>query len=81
MPLGDLTTPLRALIASQKQRTFVKPEEASDEDALGILIAHNFEWDGLAILRTFFYALEDANFHSEAEQVANWIASNGGERP
>ena len=60
---------LDALIQEQKHRSFTDPAKASDEDALGIVIAHHFEWDGHAILRTAAAALEDANFHGEAGEV------------
>lgn len=60
---------LQALIDQKKQEAFTDPSTASDEDALGILIAQHFGWDGHAILRTAGFALEDANFHTEAEQV------------
>jgi hypothetical protein len=64
------TSKLKALIEQQKQESFTDPSTATDEDALGILVARHFEWDGEAILRTFEEALTDANFHAEAEKVA-----------
>jgi len=69
------TSTLLRLIQEQKQETFVQPEQATDEDALGILVSHLFQWDGLAIMRTFHSALEDANFHTEAGKVSEWIAA------
>jgi hypothetical protein len=41
----------------------------SDEEAMGLLISNFFEWDGLAILKTTYSALEDANFHTENETI------------
>lgn len=61
---------LKNLIEQRKQESFTDPSQASDEEALGILVSSYFEWDGLAIMRTFGEALTDANFHSEAEKVA-----------
>lgn len=60
---------LPALIEAQKQESFTDPSTASDEDALGVLISHHTEWDGAAILRIAAFAMEDANFHSEAETL------------
>lgn len=42
-------------------------------EGLGIAIAHSRQWDGLAIMRIFRAALEDANFHTEASMVQAWI--------
>jgi hypothetical protein len=65
-----MSDPLKELIEQQEEESFTDPSTATDEDALGILIAHHFTWDGEAILRVFEAALEDANFHTEAEAVA-----------
>lgn len=65
-----MSDPLKTLIERKKSEAFHSPEGASDEDALGILIAAYFEWDGAAIMRTAARALEDANFHSESAEVA-----------
>jgi hypothetical protein len=42
-------------------------------EGLGIAIAHWAEWDGVQIMRVFRAALEDANFHTEAGKVEDWI--------
>jgi hypothetical protein len=68
-------TALTGLIQEQKRTSFTNPDKATDTDALGILIAHHFEWDGIKIMETFFSALEDANFHTEAEQVLVMLES------
>ncbi len=60
-------------VTAMKNRMFT-PEyvtTAKDEDALGIAISQYFEWDGAAIMRTLYYALEDANFHTEASEIRN----------
>ena len=49
------------------------PANQLKEEALGILVSQWTEWDGLAIMRVFFSALEDANFHSEAGLVLEMI--------
>ena len=41
---------------------------------LGCAIANFTGFDGIAIMRIFAEALEDANWHSECAQVRGWIA-------
>ena len=56
---------LKQMIDRQK-KDFFMPEyqdKVTDEEALGLIVSHYFEWDGLAILKTLSSALEDANFH------------------
>jgi hypothetical protein len=64
---------LQALIDERKNLSFVEGYQATDEEGLGLVIAHHFEWDGLAILKSAMYALEDANFHTEAGLIADMI--------
>ena len=52
-----------------KSKSFVKGYEASDEEAMGLLVSKYFEWNGDAILKTASLALEDANFHNESAIV------------
>ena len=52
-------------------------EQEQIEMGLGIIISQFFEWTGDYILRTFFYALEDANFHTEAHQVIGMLDKLG----
>ncbi len=52
---------------------FVDSYEPTEEEGLGLAIASHFSWDGTAILRAFFAALEDANFHPEAAKVQEWL--------
>lgn len=62
---------LADMVASVKENSFIKGYTATDAEALGILIARFFQWDGLAILRAAQYALEDANFHGESAKVSD----------
>lgn len=66
---------LKKLIDAKKQSAFVDDykDKATDEEALGLLIAGYFEWDGLAILKTLYSALEDANFHTENKTISDMI--------
>lgn len=55
---------LSILIAEQKEESFIHPEQISDAEALGILVAQWAEWEGKKIVEAFISALEDANYHS-----------------
>ena len=66
---------LKTLIDMKKHEAFVEGYEATDAEALGLLISQYFSWDGLTILETTSYALEDANFHNiNKETIAPLIA-------
>jgi hypothetical protein len=70
-----MKTTLRDLIREQIKSSFVEEYQAKATEAqgLGLLIAHHFEWDGLAILETCYAALEDANFHTVNETIEGLI--------
>ena len=76
MPISLTNQALEALIKKQKYESFQNPDQHEDSDALGLLISHYFEWDGLRILETFYSALEDANFHTECVEVQRMIDAN-----
>jgi hypothetical protein len=61
---------LKQLIDAQAKASFVEGYEATDEEALGIAIAHYFQWDGKRIFDTLQNALEDANFHTLNESLS-----------
>lgn len=66
---------LKELIAEQIKKSFI-PEyqsKATDDQGLGLLICHYFEYDGLAILKATYAALEDANFHTENRTIEKMI--------
>ena len=66
---------LKAVIGQQIKLSFVKEYQATatEEEGLGLLIAKYFKWDGLAILKTMYATLEDANFHTENKEVQKMI--------
>jgi hypothetical protein len=71
---------LAELIETQKHESFTDPSQASDMEALGILIAKHVSWNGQEIVQAFLSALEDANFHSFHEVVtAAWKAEDAEE--
>ena len=69
---------LKGILEEVKAKSFVEGYEASDEEALGILISNYFQWTGLPILKTTYWALEDANFHTENETIEELINKLGG---
>lgn len=62
---------LKEIIKNRIKTSFVKEyqDKATDEEALGLVIADYFKWNGLAILKTLYNALEDANFHTANETI------------
>lgn len=66
-------TIVQALLDAIKAESFVTGT-ASNDQAMGLLVAKFFHWDALDILNTAIRALEDANFHVQAAQVAQIAA-------
>ena len=66
---------IKKILNQIKQKSFVEEykDKATDEEAMGLLISHYFEWDGLKILKATYNALEDANFHTENEIIQGMI--------
>jgi len=66
---------LKEIAENQIKKSFIKEYQnyATIEEGLGLAISRYFEWDGLAILKTMYSALEDANFHSENQIIAEMI--------
>lgn len=58
---------LKAILKAVKEKAFIKPETATDEEALGMLVAQYFKWDILKVAKTAFYAFEDANMVETAD--------------
>lgn len=59
---------LKQLISEQKKQSFTNPQEATDNEALGIMISQYFNWDGEQIFKASYNAFEDSNFHSLNEK-------------
>jgi hypothetical protein len=68
------TATVRRVLGQIKRTHWVSGYKATDAEALGILLAHYAEWNGLVILKAAESALEDANFHTEAGLVAEMAA-------
>jgi hypothetical protein len=69
MRLEQRIEAVQTLIGQCKPKIYRSPEEVSDAEALGVIVAQWAEWDGNKIIEAFLAALEDANFHTEREQI------------
>ena len=54
---------LKQLIEHKKKTSFVDGYDASDAEALGLLISQYFKHDVEEIFSTLYMAMEDANCH------------------
>tara|TARA_R110000744_G_C19194789_1_gene544302 strand:- start:385 stop:684 length:300 start_codon:yes stop_codon:yes gene_type:complete len=52
-----------------KEKAFTNPDQITDADALGIIVAKYLKWDGADIMETMHSALEDANYHTLNEKL------------
>ncbi len=59
----DINEKFNKLITEQKKQSFYNPKTTTDEEAIGVMLANYFEWDGNKIFKTAYNAFEDANFH------------------
>jgi len=66
---NTLVSSVSAELAKIKRLSFVEGYQASDEEAMGILLSRFFKWDGVAIMKAAAAGLEDANFHTECALV------------
>lgn len=70
---GDVTAAVRPILDGIKKDYFNADYEASDEEAMGILMSQFFSWDGIAALQAASHALEDSNFHTLSAKVDTLI--------
>tara|TARA_R100001510_G_C7651316_1_gene208975 strand:+ start:1830 stop:2117 length:288 start_codon:yes stop_codon:yes gene_type:complete len=64
---------LPTLLAAIKEKSFVDGYEATDEEALGLVVSKFCKWDALSITQVAAEAYEDANFDDLAHTVkTNW---------
>lgn len=69
MEQKELQDAVQVVLDHIKRTSFVKDYTATNEEAMGLLVSKFFEWDGVAILKSASYALEDANFHTESAVI------------
>ena len=61
------------LLETIKAKAFVDGYEATDEEALGLVVSKFCKWDALSITKVAAEAYEDANFDDLAHNVkTNW---------
>lgn len=61
------------LLKAVKQTAYVRGYEASDEEALGLVVSRYLNWDGVAISKAFTEALEDANYHKLNQKIQDLL--------
>jgi hypothetical protein len=47
--------------------------DMTEADVLGLMLSEHFQWNGVAILETAAWALEDANYHRECAVVLGLV--------
>jgi hypothetical protein len=65
---------VRKILNRIKQKRFVSSYEASDAEAMGILMSEYFEYAGIDVMRAASSGLEDSNFHTENAKLQEMIA-------
>lgn len=61
---------INLLIERVKASSFTVGYEPTDEEALGLVLAKYFEWNGKKIMEATAYALEDSNYHTECKVIS-----------
>lgn len=69
----DLIGEAKARVCLTRDGYEAMTHEERVNEGLAVLLAGWAEWDGLRLMRIFSLALEDANFHTEAAKVDQWI--------
>ena len=62
-----ITPLLKEVVEIIASECFVDGYEATTEECLGLAVSKYLEWNGVEIMEVASEALEDANFHREAE--------------
>lgn len=73
MDAKEMSALVQALLDDIKRTHFTKGYDASNEEAMGILLTEFFERDGIAVLEAASVGLEDANFRTLAGKVDRLI--------
>lgn len=55
---------LKKIINDTKKVAFTNPEQATDEEALGLIVSKFCGYNGQKIFDVLYNAFEDSNFHS-----------------
>ncbi len=68
---------IQVILDAIKVESFTNPQNATNEEAMGLLVSKFFEWDGVSILEASKEALEDANYHTESGLVSDMLEKYG----
>ena len=69
----EIESLFKMCIAARKEMSFVNPQQATDAEAIGLLVSHHFMFSGVEALRVCSAALEDSNFHSTNDEILEII--------
>ena len=64
---------VKEILEAIKKESFVKGYEATDEEAMGLLVSKYFKWSPLEIAKVAYNSFEDANMHGENEEIEKMI--------
>lgn len=64
---------IRYILDEIKNQHYTNPDNATDAQAFGILMAKWFRWDGVQILEATYAGLEDSNFHTENRKIEEML--------
>lgn len=64
-----MTRAVQGMLEKIKAGCFSEDYEATDTEAMGLLLSHFFDYGGTDILKAAEAALEDANFHDASAKV------------
>ena len=72
---NDMLTQIGTRAADQYMADYKTPQNFVERyhRGLGCAIATHCGWDGIAVMKIFAAALEDANWHTECAEVNKWI--------
>lgn len=63
-----------ALIEDVKSKSFVKDANPTDAEVVGLIVSKFSKWDRDEIVASFIEALEDSNFHADANFLKHEVA-------
>jgi hypothetical protein len=71
----EITKTIQPLLDAIKRDRFNDDYQATNEEAMGILLSNYFDWDGIAVLTAASHGLEDSNFHTLSAKVDRLITA------
>jgi len=62
---------IKEVVKIEKREAFVKDYEATDTEAMGLILTKALQYDGIACIEALCYALEDCNYHTEMREISD----------